>query len=126
MGFLSMLVGVISQRSGYVFDFVMVVLPSCIRPDLTPEDREVKRRLGKCRPRASFDLIKSDLLGSSGVSPSSSPRSKSPPLPAMETSPGGPLVVKPTRGELRARVELLAKKKRSVKCRAQDPPKGSL
>ena len=121
-----MLVGVISQRSGYVFDFVMVVLPSGIRPDLTLEDREVKRRLGKCRSRASSDLIKSDLLGSSGVSPSSSPRSKSPPLPAMETSPGGPLVVKPTRGELRACVELLVKKKRSVNCRAQDPPKGSL
>ena len=44
----------------------------------------------------------------------------------METSPRGPLVVKPTRGELRARVELLAKKKRSVKRRAQDPPDDSL
>ena len=43
----------------------------------------------------------------------------------METSLGGPLVVKPTRGELRARVELLAKK-RSVKRKAQDPPKSSL
>ena len=104
----------------------MVVLPSSIRPDLTPEDREVKRRLGKCRPRAYSDMIRSDLPGSSGVSPSSSPRSKSPPLPAMETSPRGPLVVKPTRGELRARVELLAKKKRSMKRRAQDPPEASL
>ena len=44
----------------------------------------------------------------------------------METSPGGPLVVKPTRGELRAHVELLAKKRRSVKCKAQDPPESSL
>ena len=60
------------------------------------------------------------------MSPSSYPRSKSPPLPAMETTPGGALVVKPTRGELRAHVELLAKKRRSVKRRAQDPPKGSL
>ena len=34
--------------------------------------------------------------------------------------------MKQTRGELRARVELLAKKKRSVKRRAQDPPEGSL
>ena len=71
-------------------------------------------------------MIKSNLPGSSGVSPSISPRSKSPLLPAMETSPGGPLVVKPTRGELRARVELLEKKKRSVKRRAQDSPEGSL
>ena len=44
----------------------------------------------------------------------------------METSLGGPLVVKPTRGELRVHVELLEKKKKSVKRRAQDPPKGNL
>ena len=103
----------------------MVVLPSGIRPDLTHEDREVKRWLGKCRPQAYSDLIRSDLPSSSGVSPSSSPRSRSPPLPAMETSPGEPLVMKPTRGELRAYVKLL-EKKRSVKRRAWDPPEGSL
>ena len=44
----------------------------------------------------------------------------------METSPGGPLVVKPTRGELHARVELLAKRRRSVKHKAQDSPESSL
>ena len=44
----------------------------------------------------------------------------------METSHGGPLIVKPTRGELRACVELLAKKRRSVKGKAQDPPESSL
>ena len=60
------------------------------------------------------------------MSPSNSPRSKSPLLLAMETSPGGPLVVTPTRGELWARVELLVKKKRSVKRKAQDAPEGSL
>ena len=43
----------------------------------------------------------------------------------METSLGGPLVMKPTRGELRARVELLVKK-RSVKRKAQDPHESSL
>ena len=103
----------------------MVVLPSGIRPDLTPEDKEVKRRLGKCHPRAYSDMIKSDILGSSEVCASSSPLSRSFPLPAVETSPGGTLVVKPTQGELRAHVELLAKKKRSIKCKAQDPPEGS-
>ena len=108
------------------FDFVMVVLPSGIRPDLTHEDREVKWRLGKCRPQEYSDMIKSDLPGSSGVSPSSSPRSKSPPLLVMETSPRGPVVMKPTRGELRACVDLLAKKKRSVKHRAHNLPEGSL
>ena len=102
------------------------MLPSSFRPDLTPEDKEVKRRLSKCRHRAYSDLIRSDIPGSSGVSPSSSPHSRSPPLPAMETSPGGPLVVKQTRGELQARVELLVKRRRSVKRKAQDPSEGSL
>ena len=43
----------------------------------------------------------------------------------METSPEGPLVVKPTREELQARVELLAKKRRSAKRKAQAPPESS-
>ena len=104
----------------------MVALPSGIRLDLTPKDREVKRWLGKCRPRAYSDLIRSDIPGSSGVSPSCSPHSRSPPLPVMETSPERPLVVNPTRGELQAHVESLVKKRRSVKRKAQDPPKSSL
>ena len=104
----------------------MVALISGIHPDLTPKDREVKQQLGKCRPRAYSDLIRSDIPGSSGVSPSCSPRSTSPPPPTMETSPGGPLIMKPTRGELWVRVELLAKKRRSVKHKAQDPPESSL
>ena len=101
-------------------------MPSGIRPDFTPKDREVKCQLGKCRPRVYFDLIRLDILCSSSVSPSCSPCSTSPPPPAIETSPGGSLTVKPTRGELRACVELLAKKRRSVKCKAQDPPESSL
>ena len=104
----------------------MVALPLGIRPNLTPEDREVKWQLGKCGPRAYSDLIRSDIPSSSGVSPSCSPYSRSPLPPAMETSPKGPLVLKPTQRELQARVELLAKKRRSVKCKAQDPPESSL
>ena len=104
----------------------MVALPSGIRPDLTPQDREVKRQLGKCRPRAYSDLIRSDIPDSLGGSPSCSPCLISPMPPAMETSPGGPLVVKPAMGELRARVELLAKKRRCVKRKAHGPPKSSL
>ena len=68
----------------------------------------------------------SDIPNSSGVSPSCSSHSGSPPPLAMESSPRGPLAVKPTRGELRALVELLAKKRRRVKRKAQDPPKSSL
>ena len=102
------------------------MLPSGIRPNLTPEDREVKRKLGKCRPRAYSDLIRSDILGSSGVSPSCSPYLGSPPPPTMEISSKGPLAVKPTSEELQARIELLAKKRRSVKRKAQDPPESNL
>ena len=44
----------------------------------------------------------------------------------MEISSEGPPVVKPIREELQAHVELLAKKRRSVKRKAQDPPESSL
>ena len=44
----------------------------------------------------------------------------------METSPEGHPVVKPTREELHARVELLTKKRRSTKRKAQAPPESSL
>ena len=102
------------------------MLPSGIRPDLTPKDREVKRQLGKCCPRVYSDLIRLDIPDPSGVSPPCSSYLRSPLPPVMETSPEGPLAVKPTREELHARVELLAKKRRSVKCKAQAPPESSL
>ena len=104
----------------------MVALLSGIRPDLTPVDKEVKHQLGKCRPWAYSDLIRSDIPDSSDVSRSYSPCLTSSRPPAMETSSRGPLVVKPTRGELRARIELLAKKRKNVKRKAQDPPESSL
>ena len=104
----------------------MVALPSDIRPDLTSEDKEVKRQLGKCRPRAYSNLIRSDILDSSRVSPSCSPYLRSPPPPAMEISYEGPPAMKPTCEELQALVELVAKKRRSVKRKAQDPPESSL
>ena len=104
----------------------MVTLPLGLRPDLTLEDREVKRQLGKCRPRAYSDLIRSDIPCSSGVSPSCSPYLRSPPPPVMEISPEGPPAMKATREEHQARVELLAKKRRSVKRKAQDPLESSL
>ena len=104
----------------------MVALPSGIRPDLTPEDREVKRQLGKCCPRAYSDLIMSNIPGSSGVNPSCSPYLRYSPPSTMEISFEGPPVVNPIHEELQSRVELLAKKRRSVKRKAQDPPESSL
>ena len=107
-------------------NFALVVRSSGIRPGLSLEDEEVKRKLAKCRPRVYSELIRSDILGLSGVSPSRSPAS-SPSLPfVMKTSHEGPSVMKPTREELQARVESLAKKKRSVKRKAQAPLESSL
>ena len=88
-------------------------------------DREVKRKLGKCHPRPYSDLIRSDIPDSSGVSPSCSPYLRSPLPLVMETSSEGPLAMKPTLEELQARVELLAKKRRSAKRKAQAPPESS-
>ena len=60
------------------------------------------------------------------MSPSRATTSR-PSLPFfMKTSREGPSIVKSTREELQARVKLLAKKKRSVKHKAQAPPKSSL
>ena len=44
----------------------------------------------------------------------------------MKPSREGPSTVKPTQEELQAQVELLAKKKRSVKRKAQAPPESNL
>ena len=106
--------------------FFLVVRSSGIHPGLSPEDEEVKRNLANFRSRVYFDLIRLDIPGPSNVSHSQAPASR-PSLPfVMKTSREGPLVVKPTREELKALVETLAKKKRSVKRKAQAPPKSSL
>ena len=57
----------------------------------------------------------------------SPPPTLRPSLPSnTKPSHEGPSVVKPTQEELKARVELLAKKKRNFKCKAQAPPESSL
>ena len=88
---------------------------SGICPDLSPEDRDVKRKLAKCLPRAYSELIRSDIPGSSG-SKSSRPSTLRPSPPSvMKFSRERPSVVKPTKGELQARVETLSRRPRSVK-----------
>ena len=107
-------------------NLALVVLPSGIRPGLSPEDEEVKQKRAKYRLQVYSELIRSDIPGPSGVSPSRAPTSR-PSLPfVMKTSREGPSVVRPTREELQAQVELLEKKKRGVKCRAQVPLESSL
>ena len=78
---------------------------SGIRPDLSPEDKDVKRKLAECLPRAYSELIRSDIPGTSG-SKSSRPSTIRPSPPSvMKFSHKRPPVVKPTKGELQARVE---------------------
>ena len=40
-------------------------MPGYARPDLSPEDKEVKQKLVKCAQRAYSELIRSDIPGSS-------------------------------------------------------------
>ena len=91
-----------------------------IRPDLSPEDKIVKRKLAKCLPRAYSELIRSDIPESSG-SRSSRPTTLRPSPPSvMKFSHDGPPVVKPTKEELQARVETLSRRSQSVKQKPLD------
>ena len=97
--------------------------PSGVRPGLSPEDEEVKRKLVKCAPRAYFEIIRSDIPGPFGARPARLPFLRPSPLSVMKPSVSKshsppvsePLIAKPKWGELRARLKVLAKKKRSVK-----------
>ena len=89
--------------------------PSCIRPGLSPKDEEVKRKLVKCAPRSYSELIGSDIPGSSGLKSSRPPALRPSPPSIKKSKHEGPPVVKPTREELRARVEALSRRRRSTK-----------
>ena len=86
--------------------------PSGIRPSLSSEDEEVKRKLVKCSPRTYSELIRSDISRPSGAK-SSRPSA---------LRPSQSSVMKPSREELQARVEFLAKKKRSAKRKVPATP----
>ena len=93
---------------------------SGICPDISPENKVVKRKLAKCLPRAYSELIRLDIPGSSG-SRSSRPATLRPlPPSVMKFSHNGPPVVKPTKGELLARVETLSRRSRSAKRKTLD------
>ena len=112
----------------------MVAWPSGARPDLSPEDEEVKWKLVKCAPRAYSKIIRSDIPRPSGARPARLPFLRPSPLSVMKPSLSPvsksssssifeAFTQKPTRGELRACLEVLAKKKRSVKRKSQASPK---
>ena len=110
----------------------MVAWPSGVWPGLSPEDEEVKRKLVKCTPRANFELIRSDIPGPSSARHVRLPFLRPSPLcvmkPLVSNSPSlsvlEPLIAKPTRGELQAHLEVLSKKKRSVKWKIPTSPEG--
>ena len=92
----------------------------------------MKRKLVKCTLRAYSELIRSDIPGSSGARPARLHFLRSSPLSVMKRpvtksslpSVSEPLTAKPTRGELRSLLEVLAKKKRSLKLKPPSSPKG--
>ena len=101
--------------------------PLGVRLGLSPEDEEVKRKLVKCTPRAYSELIKSDIPRPFGARPARLPFLRPSPLSVMKpslplvskSSVLEPFMAKPTQGELRACLEVLAKKKMSVKRKTQ-------
>ena len=93
---------------------------SGIRPDLSPEDEVVKLELAKCLPRVYFELIRSDIPGSSGSRSSRSATLRSSSPSVMKSSHVEPPISKPTKEELMARVEILSQRSRSVKRKTPD------
>ena len=93
---------------------------SGIRPDLSPEDQVVKRKLAKCLPRAYSEFIRLSIPGSSGLKSSRPTTLRPSPPSVMKFSHDGPPVVKPTKGELQARVETLSQRSQSVKRKPLD------
>ena len=91
-----------------------------IRPDLSLEDRDVKWKLAKCLPCAYSELIRLDIPRSLGSKSSRPPTLRPSPPYVMKFSHERPPVVKPTKGELQARVETLSRRPRSVKRKSQD------
>ena len=108
----------------------MVAWPSGARLDLSPKDEEVKRKLVNCTPRAYSELIRSYIHGPSGERSARFPFLRSSPLSVIKPPVSGssspsvsePLIAKPTQGDLRARLEVLSKKKKSVKRRPEGFP----
>ena len=100
----------------------MVVCLSGVRSDLRPEDKVIKRELAKCLPHTYSELIKSDIPGSSGPRSSHPATLRPSPPSVMKLSHDGPSAIKPTKGELLARVETLSRKSQSVKRKTLDSP----
>ena len=98
----------------------LAVCLSGVRPDLSPEDKVIKKELAKCLPRTYSKLIKSDIPGSLGSRSFRSAASRPSPPSVMKFPHAEPPVAKPTKGELLDQVETLSWKSRSVKRKSLD------
>ena len=88
--------------------------------DLSAEDNVIALELVECPPRPYAELIKSDIPGPSSSRSARSAALRPSPPSTMKVSPIGPSAVKPTKGELLARLEELSRKPRSVKRKTLD------
>ena len=79
-------VGSSLQRLWDISNFALVVWPSSIQHDLSPEDIEVKRKLVKHGLRAYSELIRLDILGPSGSKSSRPPSLRPSPASGMQPS----------------------------------------
>ena len=85
----------------------------------------MKRKLVKCTLRAYSELIRSDILGSSSLKSSRPPALRLSSFSVTKSRHEVPPVVKPTREELRAQVEALSRRRRSVNRKPEASPERS-
>ena len=102
-----------------------MVWPLGIRPGLSAEDEEVKRKLVKCALCAYSKLIRSNIPGSSGSKSSWPLTLRTSPHSVTKSRHEGTPVVKPTQEELWARVEALSRRRQSVKRKPEASQKRS-
>ena len=98
-------------------------LSTCLsgaRINLSAEDNFIALALAECPPRPYAELIKSDIPGPSSLRSARSASLRPSPPSTMKVSPIGPSAIKPTKGELLARLETLSRKPRSVKRKTLD------
>ena len=100
----------------------MAICLSSVLPDLSLEDKVIKRELAKCLPCTYSELVKSDIPRSSGSRSFHHAFLRPSPPSVIKLSHDGPPATKPTKGELLARVETLSRKSRSVKRKNLDSP----
>ena len=108
------------MRSLDISNSAMSTCLSSARPKLNSEDNVIAQALAECLPRPYVELIKSDILGPSSLRSARSAVLGPSPLSTMKVSPIGSSAIKPTKGELLARLETLSRKPWSVKRKTLD------